>query len=288
MKVIDAHLVQKSMYGTADLASVASTNSPWHRMAAPSWCLFGMGGNMPDDEAAIAQLFDTNSLASLYNASIGFGSSVLSQPADNLTISQRPQLPYVPKGYAKYNETLAYCMPDSVSGTRTDRDIQFIIGGETALFYDGIRFCAQDVTLEWNTPVNLYGFLLAFPYSATMLIYVDGVAKPWDLDGNIAKLRAPVTGQTVRLVFNNNVNSVRPLTTDAPIGTLEVPKWGILAPNNTVTVFDQEFSASIPFLADAISDSENNIAPYYIFEQDRTKNITLFCDNFRFNNRVTS
>lgn len=293
MKLINSAIMAQAVYGTSIL-NTAGWDDTAH---AGGWTLFLMGGTQPTTDSQMAQAFAQNSIADLFNKSLGIVRQPLMSFSNGTILNLRPRASYVPKGVSLWGTvgslSLTHLLPNRIRRTaQTDRTISRFVCMPSATGDFSTCVGTDDVVVEFDSPVR---------FSHCKRFGTDGLSGQWvavddsGVETSMGTLTV-VSGDTSVFAFSNPQTSKTfklkyaaatahaPLamlsdTTQATGTALTVPTWAVFAHSNTFVHGSFEATDDLMFFADTVGDAGpfKMIAPIA-----GNQNNTVYCPKVRF------
>lgn len=306
MKIIDSHVRAQSMFGLRNNTYVGSeTAQSRHPFTGAAWTAFLMPGNLPADEAAIAAIFKQDSLADLYNKSIGVARGIASFITKTNIVHLVPQANFYYKGVSFYKRqwgvNFRALMPNRITETASSkRSLTQLLAGTSLADAD---FRPETVGLgslivEFDNPVKLTHIQrngLSFIYTVNAIddLGVEtslGTWSPMSGDTTMYVASNPISAKRFRIFATGTYTTMAPITllsdTEAYTAPPALPNWVVVAHTNTRVCGDFEKSPLIPYFAEEVSHGVDAAPkPFTLRTLLQNDDNILYCPKIRFNNR---
>lgn len=301
MKIIDNGARATAMIGTSETST--GRNDIAHK---DGWSMFLMSGNVPSTEADVAAVFDTNSLADMYNKSLGVCPSPIQALGDSNRILFPSKILYVPKGVsqdAKVGSTQLYrLLPARIrKNVYTDRAISMIACTPGSDGDVGTSVGASDMVVEFDTDVTITHVRRTCGNTSAImqtlaLVNSDGTETSLGAytassdDASVYSVATPATGKVFKIKYAANTSRSAVYATLAllsssttPDGSVQTsPTWYVLAHCNSHLAGPYNPVRDVMYLADAFGPNNpfsvltslaNNVLNY------------VYCPTIRFTSR---
>lgn len=256
-----------SFSGTSTMNSAAANECT----RLKGWSLFTFDGPVPTTEAEVKLRFETTSLASLYNASLGYAKSVVSSVDTKFfTVEPAAEASYHPKGisyFTTYSDVVfSRLVPNRVIETAsTKRSLTLLTTAPTA---NGVSkaHVGSEVIVEFDSPVNVTHLWTQGTLTTSWAIFAItglpgeeievslGTASTVSGRPSLLVLSSPKTASKFKIVSSDVIVSPFGFLSNTEIPQdmpLAVPTWAVLAHTNTVAHGDYDHSPEIMYIADA-------------------------------------
>ena len=278
-----------------------NTNNPEAKESTRGggWSLFFFTGNLPTTEEEVKAVFNTLSLADMYNKSVGIAKSSYKQVFGRSLIEQHPQMEYQAKG-ASYcerigNGSLTMLTPDRiVENSSTKKTISMIAAHTTSGLKKEFRG-EDDYIIEFDNPVTLTHLKL---YGAedkcdiVSLVTSGGVEIEQSL-GVVSKVSeglfafgSPVESTRYKIKHTAESGVVQTMDFLSNMTTpqqeaLPKPSWCVLAHTNLLAHGDIHNSGQIMYIADHV----RNEGPYVTSTNLSADKVNfVYCPKIRLDN----
>ncbi|ARW58726.1 hypothetical protein HOS33_gp086 [Erwinia phage vB_EamM_Y3] len=264
-------------------------------------------GRMPTSKEGFAEVFNSRSLADLYNKSLGLVRSPVTGIENGNVIALQLQSQYIPKGVSYYGTIgtallpVTQLMPRTIqSNAQSDRNISFLTSSGTVNLTHA-RTGYGDYVIEFDAAVTIthikyMGTVSGGSYQLVR-IAEDNTETATTLgtvlagEANCYPITSPVASKKYRLKSVGGANSVDAAfvllssVDQAPSTPQTQPTWAALAHTNTRTHGDIDYSDEIMFAADACGVA----GPFKIVGNIVPNKLTrVYCPKLRFTQRSGS
>lgn len=306
MKIIDSHIRAQSMFGVRNLTLGGSeTTTTRHPFTGAAWTAFVMPGNLPANEDAAALVFKQDSIADLYNKSIGVARGIASFLVKTNVVQLVPQANFLFKGVCFYKRqwgiNFRALIPNRIVETDSSkRSLTQLLAGQSLADAD---FRPETVGLgsiivEFDTAVRLSHIQrngLSFIYSINAIddLGVETSLGTWSpMTGDFSMYAAsnPQTAKRFRIFATGTFTTMAPITllSDSTAYTTppDLGNWVVVAHTNTRVCGDFEKSALIPYIAEELGHGNGgDPKPFTLRTLVPDADNILYCPKIRFNNR---
>lgn len=302
MKIINNRIMAQSVIGSNVNLAVA-INSPY---VGAGWSLFMFDGRMPTSKEGFAEVFNSRSLADLYNKSLGLVRNPVTGIENGNVIALQLQSQYIPKGVSYYGTIgtallpVTQLMPRTIqSNAQSDRNISLLTSGGSSNFNHS-RTGYGDYVIEFDAAVTITHIKFMSSISNTyqlVRIADDNTETATTLgtvvagEANCYPVTAPVASKKYRLKSVGGANAIDAAfvllssVDQAPSVAQTQPTWAALAHTNTRTHGDIDYSDEIMFAADACGVA----GPFKIVGNIVPNKLTrVYCPKLRFTQRSGS
>lgn len=306
MKIIDTHIRAQSMFGLRNNTWVGSeTAQSRHPFTGAAWTAFIMPGDLPANESAIAQIFKQDSLADLYNKSIGVARGLASFIVKTNVVQFVPQANFFYKGVSFYKRQWGVnyraLMPNRITETATSkRTLTQLLAG-TCLADADFRpetVGLGSIIVEFDNPVRLTHIQrngLSFIYTVNAIDDQGvetslGTWSPMSGDTTMYVASNPQTAKRFRIFATGTFTTMGPITLLTDVTDYTAPpalgNWVVVAHTNTRVCGDFEKSPLIPYFAEVLGHGNDATQkPFTLRALASDAENILYCPKIRFNNR---
>lgn len=302
MKIIDSILKAQAMFGNR-VSNGAENTTTRHPFTGSAWTAFLMPGNLPANEGDISAVFRLDSLADLYNKSMGVARGIASFVSKRNIVQLTPQAQYFYKGINFYrtvgNVNFSALIPHRVvEDADSKRCLTQLFAGKSLSAANGFKanIGSGSITIEFDNAVRISHIAREGTAMIHTVIAIadDGTETSlgtWPVyanDPTIYTASNPQTAKRFRVsvpLNNGNLGAITLLSdSEIPvIPTSILPGWVVVAHTNTRVCGDFQKSPMIPFIAESVGNTGSQNRPFTL--RALQKENILYCPKIRFKNR---